>query len=729
MEEAVGYPEIACAHQTLIEESLVIKHDRLFLLMDQRGDIVPPGNCGLGLFEEDTRMLSHYALLFFDEPAQLLSSRATSAFSIRVDLAIPDDRFGGDRWDPKNSVHISREIVLGDRLAERVVLVNYLARPVEFQMELRVGCDFADIFEVRGWKRERRGHFFAPAAGASALQFAYEGTDGKRIRSTLRFAEPPDECVAGRIRWLCRLEPNDPRILEWQLVPDRTLDQEDGAGGPGGDGSSPVRPGRMIDREPMRKIYSAWRRECTSWSTDVVEFNHSLGQARDDLRGLHVAIDGEEVIAAGIPWYSTVFGRDSIITALQALVLTPGIARRTLRYLARHQGSEVNPHTEEQPGKIMHELRRGELARSGEIPHVPYFGTVDATPLWLILLHETWRWTGDEALARELLPHAERALDWIEEYGDVDGDGFVEYHRVAEKGLWNQGWKDSGDGVPFPDGRLAEPPIALVEVQGYVHDAKVRMAQLFRELGNEARSVQLRAEAETLRERIIEHFWMEEAGTFALALDGGKNKVPTATSNAAHLLWSRVPTPAQSARLADHLLSEDMFSGWGIRTLARNQRVFNPMSYHNGSVWPHDNAIAAFGLSLAGHTGHMLPILASMHDLAASMDSHRLPELVCGMKRGRGGPVHYPVSCSPQAWASGAFFMLLHAATGILPDAPAGYLHIRQPRLPPFLRELTLSRLKVGKSRVSVEFSREGDRTVVKLLEVHGDPLHVAIEL
>jgi glycogen debranching enzyme len=462
----------------------------------------------------------------------------------------------------------------------------------------------------------------------------------------------------------------------------------------------------------------------------VEEFNHTLLHAVDDLRALYTGADGESVITAGIPWYSTVFGRDSIITSLETLSLNPRMAIDTLRYLARHQGEAEDTYREEQPGRILHELRRGEMARTRETPHTPYYGTIDATPLWLVLLHETWRWTGDDALVRDLLPHARRALAWIERYGDIDGDGFVEYARTSEKGLVNQGWKDSGDGVAFPDGTLPEPPIALAEVQGYVYDATFRMAQLLEAFDDREQAAALRGRAETLRRRIDDAFWIDAAGTYALALDAGKRPLPTVTTNAGHLLWSRAAEPARAARLVDSLLAPDMFCGWGIRTLSARHPVYNPMSYHNGSVWPHDNAIVVMGMAHYGFSRRALPVLHALHDAAMNMHLHRLPELFCGMQRVHGlRPVLYPVSCSPQAWASGAFFMLLQAVLGILPDAPGGVLHIREPVLPSFLERLELHGLRVGGARVGLEFRRHGNRTLANLLGIEGDPIRVVIEL
>ncbi len=720
MQEAVGYDAVDCRHQEVTEDALVLKHERLFLLLHPHGDIAPAGRCDLGLFYDDTRILSHYALRFAGGPASLLSAEAPRMYSAQVDLAISDEEFGGDPRDPTNSTHIRREILLDDRLTERVTLTNFLAEPIDFWMELDMGADFADIFEVRGWRRSGRGQFFRPAVTNRSILFGYRGMDGVVIRSAIRFFEPPEVLEQRRARWKFRLQPSDPVSIEWQVLPEPEAQGK-------ADGTRLRLPER---REPLADLYRGWRSECARWSTNVEEFDTALDQATVDLRALYVKSEGEDIVSAGIPWYSTPFGRDSLITSLQTVALNPRIARDTLLYLAHHQGRREDSFTEEQPGRIMHELRRGELARSGEIPHIPYYGTIDATPLWLILLHETWRWTGDQDLVRQLLPHAKRALDWIEQYGDIDGDGLVEYARTSREGLVNQGWKDSRDGVPFPDGSLPRGPIALVEVQGYVYDAKRRMAMLFDAFGEPERADRLRSEAEVMRERIHRRFWLPELGTFALALDGDKTPLPTATTNAGHLLWSRVPTDAQARRMADQLLGPNMFSGWGVRTLSATHRAFNPMSYHNGSVWPHDNAIVAMGLCLYGLTGKMLPILSAFHEAASGLRYHRLPELFCGMPRGQNPrPVSYPVSCSPQAWAAGAFFMMLQGATGLFPDAPAGVLHVREPELPAFMEDLTISGLRVGETRLTLQFRRLDGRTLPNLLHMEGKPLQVRIRV
>jgi glycogen debranching enzyme len=719
MAQAVGYAALPYAQEAPTTSTLALKHDRVFLVATLEGDIVPPGSCSLGLFHDDTRILSHYALRVCGGPPSLLSAEVPRTYTGQVDLAVKDLPFGGRPWDPKHAVHIRREFLLSDRLTERVTLTSYLPGSLEYWVELVCAADFADIFEVRGWSRDGRGEFFPPQTEPDCMTFSYRGRDGRLLRTVVGLREPPAELGPGFARWRFVLEHQVPRRLEWEVALEGATTE-----------AFPATRGLERRRTDLENLYRGWRADGSRWATDVPKFDVVLRRATDDLRALYIDVDGGNVVSAGIPWYSTVFGRDAIITSLQTLSLNPRLARDALRYLARRQGVKEDAFTEEEPGKIMHELRRGEMARSGEIPHVPYFGTVDATPLWLVLLHETWRWTGDAELVRELLPNAERALAWIDRYGDVDGDGFVEYARHSAKGLVNQGWKDSADGVPWPDGALPEPPIALVEVQGYVHDAKTRMADLLDAFGECGRAGALRDEAAAMQTAIREKFWLEDLGTFALALDGAKRPLPTVASNAGHLLWSRVPTAEQAARLAGRLLAADLFSGWGIRTLSALHPAFNPMSYHNGSVWPHDNAIAVLGLALYGKAREALPIVRALHEAAVRFEFQRLPELFCGLARERGvRAVRYPVSCSPQAWASGAFFMVLQAMLGLFPEAPAGVLHVRNPVLPDFLEALTVSGLRVGRSRVSLQFRRHGDRTLANLLALSGAPLQVRIEL
>jgi glycogen debranching enzyme len=400
-----------------------------------------------------------------------------------------------------------------------------------------------------------------------------------------------------------------------------------------------------------------------------------------------------------------------------------------LCYLAAHQGKQVEPETEEEPGKIMHELRDGEMAHAREIPHRPYYGSVDATPLFLVLLGEYVLWTGDVAFAESLWPAAEAALHWMEKFGDPDGDLFLEYRRVAEKGLTNQGWKDSRDGVCFPDGTPLEAPIALVEVQGYASDAYRRMALLARKLGKGERAHALAARARALSRRIEEHFYSAPTRFYALALDHQKRAARTVTSNPGHLLFSRA-IPAHRAReVLQTLFEPPMWSGWGIRTLAKGQKAYNPLSYHNGTIWPHDNALIAWGAALYGDTARAAQVFEGLLAAAQHFRHHRMPELFCGLSRDGDFPVHYPVACSPQAWSSAAQFLLLRAVLGLHPDAARGVLHVRNPRLPDGVEELSIEGMRLGRSRVDLHFTRRGEGTFVAVTRTEGPPLAVRVDL
>jgi glycogen debranching enzyme len=718
-EELLGYAEIACEAQSLARTELVLKENGLFLLTDAAGNVTPPGACELGLFDRDTRVLSYYDLHVGGGRPDVLSSQAARVYASQIDLTVTDREFGGVFSEPKNFLHIRREHLLGEFMTDRMILTNYMGRVVEFWVDLRFAADFADIFEVRGARRPTRGQYFRPLVGEREVVWIYRGCDDRLRRTVIRFSISPNELDAGRARWLLRLEPKEAVELEINVLPVVNEGRIPG----------PDRPfGERLRR--IRAAYDQWHGHATQIRGDDQFFNAALRQSITDLRALMVDHESRSIVSAGIPWFTAPFGRDSLITSIEALPANPDIARQTLDFLAAYQGEEVDDWTEEEPGKILHELRRGEMAACHEIPHIPYYGSIDSTPLFLVLLGETLRWTGDLALVQRLLPHAERALQWIDRFGDVDGDGFVEYVRRSERGLANQGWKDSGDGVCYPDGTLPEPPIALVEVQGYVYDAKNHMAEVFTALGDFERAGQLRAEAAALRQRINDAFWMEDRGYYALALDGQKRRLPTITSNPGHLLWSGVPTPEQARRVAEVLLADEMFSGWGIRTLARHQPVYNPLSYHNGTIWPHDNALISLGFARYGLRREAATVLEALFEAALHFRYHRLPELFCGIWRGETDtPVAYPVSCSPQAWAAAAFFPMLQGVLGIDPDARGRMLRLVQPYLPRRFRFLDLLRMQVGGSRVSLQFNRYGERTMVNVLDVEGDPLHVRIDV
>jgi glycogen debranching enzyme len=570
--------------------------------------------------------------------------------------------------------------------------------------------------------RAARGRELPTEITAGAVVLGYEGRDGRAYRARLSFTPEIVRVGPREVTLAAKLAPGQTETFEIRVRPEIS---------PGG-AAPPPRRNLIALVERTREQSRAFLEGCTKIETDNEVFTQALYRALADIRDLVGEYGGRQVLTAGLPWYATPFGRDAILTSLQILPFCPEVAADTLRVLAAHQGRVLDPYREEEPGKIMHEIRLGEMARAKEIPHTPYYGTVDATPLFLVLLEETHRVTGDAELVRELMPAARAALGWIDEYGDLDGDGFVEYKRTTSGagGLANQGWKDSHDGILFPDGAQPVAPIALCEVQGYVYDAKARMARLMRGAGEHRTAEALSVAAKRLRRRIEEAFWVEELGTYALALDGEKRALKTVASNAGHLLFSRVPSPKRAERVAERVFDEGMWSGWGIRTLSAVHPMFNPLSYHNGSVWPHDNSLIAMGLSHYGMCARAEKILSALFETSRHFRLGRLPELFSGLERGVFEfPAHYPVACTPQAWAAGAWFMLLQAILGLSPDAPAGVLHIRSPRLPAWLGELTLRGLRVGQSRVSIRFARVERRCFVDVLDVSGAPLKVQIEL
>jgi glycogen debranching enzyme len=472
----------------------------------------------------------------------------------------------------------------------------------------------------------------------------------------------------------------------------------------------------------LRRSYEDWERGCTRFVTDNELYNQLLDRSLRDLRALYMGAEDGHVLGAGIPWYATVFGRDSLITSHQLLSVNTLPASETLRFLARHQGARVDDWRDEQPGKILHEVRRGELAGAGVVPHTPYFGSVDSTPWFLILLGQHLRWTGDLAFAQELLPAAEAALRWIDGYGDADGDGFVEYECRSAGGIRNQGWKDSDDAIVHADGRSAEPPIALSEVQAYVYLAKLRMADLYGAMDREREAERLVQQAQTLRERFNEAFWMPDERTFAMALDADKRQVRTITSNPGHALYCGIVDEEKAAALAKRLLAPDMFSGWGVRTMSKAAAAYNPMSYHNGSVWPHDNALIAAGFKRYGFVRSTNRIATALFDAAIQADDMRLPELFCGFtRRSPNRPVSYPVACSPQAWAAGSPFLLLQAMLGISARAHLNLVTVNKPHLPTWLNTVEVRNLAVGRSRISLLFRREGEITSFSVLSRDGD--------
>jgi glycogen debranching enzyme len=690
------------------------KEGEMFLCADAEGNLDAEKVTGSGLYWRDTRYLSDFVLDVDGNAPLLLSTSADRAFASHVDLTnqdlVDDD---GTVSAVQGTVNIRRTRVIDGRLYERIRVRNYNAAAVEFTLNLTFGTDFADIFEVRGLRRATRGKLAQPKADRSSIAFAYAGLDGVFRETRISFELEPTEIeVRGTqvvAAWRLRLEPTQTEMIALVVEPRAA------------NARPPDKPFDVAMHE-LRRSYESWERACTRVWTDNQLYNSLLARGLRDLRALLTPTRHGNLPAAGIPWFVAPFGRDSLLTCHQTLLLNPDLTRTTLEVLAAFQADEVDEWRDAQPGKILHELRQGELAGANEIPHTPYYGSIDSTPLWLLLLGTYYRWTGDLGFCRRLLPNVERALEWVETYGDPDGDGLVEYQRTSPRGLANQGWKDSHDSVVHVDGKLAEGPIALAEVQGYVYLARLRLADVFEALGDGDRAVALRAQAARLKAAFNEAFWVESEQYFAMALDGDKRPVATITSNPAHGLYCGVVDPDKAAPLARRLLAPDMFSGWGVRTLSKSAVAYNPMSYHNGSIWPHDNAIIGAGLKRYGFAKATNRLATAMFEMAVTVDDMRLPELFCGFtRRSPNRPVAYPVACSPQAWAAGAPFLLLQAMLGISADAPGNVLNVGKPQLPGWLNTVELHDLRVGRSTISIVFQRHGETTGFSLLDKDGD--------
>lgn len=697
---------------------LVLSRGNLFLVTGAAGNIAPAGARELGLFHRDTRHLSAYELVLPGPPPTLLSSETESALTSQIDLTTTDEEFGGLLDEPINFLHVRRRQLLDGDLVDQIALTNHIGRAVEFSFDVLFASDFADIFEVRGARRDGRGWILPPEVGLDTVRLAYRGLDGETYRTDLHFSPAPNVVEAGRARFHCALAPGQTHTQEVLIRCWR------------GD-RAPDRPRRsfatrlsLVRGEVCHFLGDNTRVRCDN---ELVQ--RALDRSLADVYALRVQEADRWVVGAGIPWFAAPFGRDALVTGAQVLAFAPNLAAEALRFLAAFQGKEDDPFREEEPGKILHELRRGEMVRAGEIPHAPYYGSVDATPLFVVLAGEHVAWTGDRALVEELWPNVRAALGWLDRNTN-DGHDLLRYACRSPRGLRNQGWKDSRDGVCWPDGTAAVGPIALVEVQGYAVDAWRHGATLARLRGDTALADAWEARATAFARTIDQVFWSPELEFHALAVDGEGRPVRTITSNPGHLLWSRAVPAERARRIASVLLSPDLYSGWGVRTLARGQRAYNPVSYHNGSVWPHDNALAALGLSRYGLVRPAQRLLSGLLAATEHFAHQRLPELFCGMERGeREFLVHYPVSCSPQAWAAGALLMGTQAVLGLEPDALAGRLRIRNPRLPSVIQSLDLRELRVGGARLDLRFLRVGSQTHAEVLDVREAPVRVEIEV
>jgi glycogen debranching enzyme len=687
-----------------------LKYGDTFIVVDSHGDIGATGGGPDGLFHSDTRFLSRLELLINGQQPLLLGSNVRDDNTLlAIDLTNPDI-FADQHivlW--KDTLHIVRTIFLWRGTAyQRLKISNHGDRLVKLQLSILFDNDFADLFEVRGLRRNRRGTMARRLGGRDRVSLNYLGLDGQPRRTTLTFDPAPARLADSEACYEFDLAPGEATPIFLSVACDQPPDQK------------PVTFSRGL-RAAHRELHRASRGMTTVESSNQ-HFNEILCRSAADLCMLATDTPEGRYPYAGIPWYSTTFGRDGLITALQMLWCSPEIARGVLRRLAAYQAKADDPLADAQPGKILHEMRGGEMAALREVPFGLYYGSVDATPLFVLLACLYAERTGDEKTMIELWPAVQAALDWIDGPGDPDRDGFVEYRRATADGLANQGWKDSHDAIFHADGTPAEGWIALAEVQGYVFAAKQAAARCAERMGRLEHARKLEKEARRLASRFDEAFWCAEIGTYALALDGDKKPCRVRTSNAGQVLFSGIARPDRAHAVGSDLLSPKFYSGWGIRTVAKGEVRYNPMSYHNGSIWPHDNALIALGLARYGLKRPVEQVFKGLFDAATYMDFQRLPELFCGFQRQRGrGPTLYPVACSPQAWASATPFTLLEASLGLEFNPWTTEIRLRNPRLPVFLDEVLLRNLRLGEANLDLRIRRHGDQVSLDITRTHGD--------
>jgi glycogen debranching enzyme len=706
------------ATSTLTDDrTRVLKHGETFAVFDRYGDIHLVGKGTQGLYHEGTRFLSQLELRLGEHRPMLLSSTVKEDNALlAVDLTNPDISRDGQVVIPRGILHLFRAIFLWEGACyERLRLTNYGPVPIDVSITIRFNADFADIFEVRGRKRERRGRNLNEGVGAEQATLAYEGLDGEVRRARIHVFPAPQQLSTTQAVYQIHLEPQEEASCFLTVACEC------------GDRAAQALSYEQAFYLAEQAVKAKRDREGTI-DTSNEQFNDWLQRSEPDLQMMITETTEGPYPYAGVPWFSTAFGRDGIITALECLWLNPDLARGVLLYLAARQATEVIPEQDAEPGKILHETRLGEMAALGEIPFGLYYGSVDSTPLFIMLAGGYYERTGDLAVLQTLWPNIEAAVRWMDTYGDSDGDGFLEYARRTSKGLANQGWKDSHDAVFHEDGSSAEGPIALCEVQGYAYAAKRNAAMLAQTLGKTEQAGQWLHQAEALRQRFEQTFWCDDIGTYALALDGNKKPCKVRTSNAGHCLYTGIASAEHARSVAEGLLGKDFYSGWGVRTVAASEARYNPMSYHNGSIWPHDNAMIAMGLARYGLMSEVLPIVSGLFDATLTLDLHRLPELFCGFVRRPGiGPSLYPVACSPQAWAVASVYLLLQAVLGIHIDGAAGRMTFANPLLPEFLDEVRIRNLTVGSGSVDLLVQRHPHDVSISTLRKDG-PVEIVIK-
>ncbi|KAA6456477.1 amylo-alpha-1,6-glucosidase [Acidobacteria bacterium AB60] len=696
------------------DRTRVLLHGDTFAVFDRSGDIQPVGAGQQGIFHKEARHLSRLELSICGKRPLLLSSTIREDnILFAVDLTNPDMEMPSGSELPRGTLHVYRTKFLTDSIChDQITLHNYGQAPIDVEIGIEFDADFADIFEVRGEKRQRKGEMLPDEVERNAVVLNYEGLDKVRRATRIECSDVPCVCREGGIAAQVRLEAQEERAFTIKVECHH--------------GSDAV---RTSSYQPALQGLMHERAEGPLADVDIVTssepFNAWLRRSHADLMMMVTKTPYGPYPYAGVPWYSTIFGRDGIITALELLWVTPSVAQGVLKYLAATQATEVDPERDAEPGKILHELRKGEMAALREVPFGRYYGTVDGTPLFLLLAAAYFQRTMDVEFMRNLWPHVLAALEWIDRYGDRDGDGFVEYARQTDHGLVQQGWKDSSDSVFYSDGRLADGPIALCEVQSYVYAAKRGIAAAAAVIGQDTLAEQLLAQAEDLRAKFEAQFWSDELGMYVLALDGKKQPCRVRSSNAGHCLFSGIASEDHVKSVTEALLSPAFFSGWGIRTLVTGEKRYNPMSYHNGSMWPHDNAVIAYGALRRPDKQLPLRVLSGLLDLSENVNLHRLPELICGFSRRQGkGPTLYPVACSPQAWAAGAVFWLLQACLGLEINAKESRVYLYHSALPSALEHVQIKNLRVGNACLDLAFERYEETVGVNITRRTG---HVEI--
>jgi glycogen debranching enzyme len=715
-----GHRAVAAQANPGDERTRVLKHGDTFAVFDHRGDITPPGAGAIapadlarlggfgeqGLYHGGTRFLSQLQLdLEGTYPLFLDSTVRDDNDQLTVALTNPDLLRSGLVRFPLGTLQIAVRKFLWDAVCYQQFRVsNHGLEPIETSLSLHFRADFADIYEIRGLERRARGEDLAPEIGEASLILGYRGLDEVVRRTHISCAPRPDRLAAGSASVDVRLLPQQELVLSVSVACER----------------QPASP-RVLPFEMARAAVDAdverSRARTSHVRTSNAQFDRWIARAEADLYMMTTELPTGPYPYAGVPWLNAPFGRDGIVTALECLWLSPALARGVLMYLAATQAAEMIPEQDAEPGKILHETRQGEMAALKEMPFGRYYGSVDATPLFVLLAGAYYERTGDHAFVGTLWPHVESALGWIDRYGDRDGDGFVEYSRQTPGGLLHQGWKDSDDAVFHADGSLAAGPIAPCEVQGYVYAARRAAARLARLLGMTERAEALIRQANELRARFDKAFWCQDLSTYALALDGAKRPCQIRSSNAGQCLFTGIVDPQRAARVVDTLLNGSSYSGWGVRTVAATEARYNPMSYHNGSIWPHDNALIALGLASNGFGAEALQMLAGLYEAGLQFDLNRMPELFGGFQREAGErPVPYPVACAPQAWSAASAFLLVQAALGLWIDGVERRVYFSRPRLPHFVDELRILDLDVAGETMDIQLVRHQDDVRVSLL-------------